>query len=336
MNKRFKSILILALVVAILAPSAFAQGQSEKKDKIVIGVSWNEQIHSLIQAWQDYMQAYGKEYGDKYGIEIEWVINVAGGDPIQQASNIEDLINQGVDVIVARAHDAAAIGSSIQAAHDAGIPFITFDRESSSVQPDAHVGADSYTQAVTTAQAFADLLEKNGVEGKCIELQGDLRDMNAVNRSNGWHAVEDARHVWETVVQIPTEWDPEKFLSGATNALEAHPEANCMFVASDFAFEGVQTALENAGKLHPAGEEGHIWIAAQDVNPQGYDAMLAGYIDVATTYDAYFHAVELVHTAVRLAEGDPIGATKILVPGRVATADTVADMPYIWARDYQD
>ena len=149
-------------------------------------------------------------------------------------------------------------------------------------------------------------------------------------------AVEDARGVWETVVQIPTEWNPEKFLSGATNALEAHPDANCMFVASDFAFEGVITALENARKLYPSGEEGHIWIAAQDVNPQGYDAMLNGYIDVATTYDAYFHAVELVHTAVRLAEGDPIGATKILVPGRVATVDTVADMEYIWARDYED
>jgi ABC-type sugar transport system substrate-binding protein len=64
--------------------------------------------------------------------------------------------------------------------------------------------------------------------------------------------------------------------------------------------------------------------------------MLKGYIDVATTYDAYFHAVELVQMAVRLAEGDPVGATRILVPGRVATPDTVGDMEYIWARDYHD
>ena len=336
MNKHIKSLLVLALVVAVLLPTAFAQGQTAKKDKITIGLSWNEKIHSLIQAWQDYMQAYAKEYGEKYGIEIEWVINVAGGDPTQQASNIEDLINQGVDVIVARAHDAAAIGASITAAHQAGIPFITFDRESSAVKPDAHVGADSYTQAVTTAEAFAELLKENGVQGKCIELQGDLRDMNAVNRSKGWHDVEEALGAWETVVQIPTEWDPGKFLSGTANALEAHPDANCMFVASDFAFEGVLTALENAGKLHPTGEEGHIWIAAQDVNPQGYEAMLNGYIDVATTYDAYFHAVELVHMAVRLAEGDPVGAPKILVPGRVATPATLPDMEFIWARDYKD
>jgi ABC-type sugar transport system substrate-binding protein len=72
----------------------------------------------------------------------------------------------------------------------------------------------------------------------------------------------------------------------------------------------VQTALEKPGKLHPTGEEGHIWIAAQDVNPQGYDALMNGYIDVVTTYDAYFHAVELVVMAVRLAEGEPVGAPK--------------------------
>ncbi|HVO70390.1 MAG TPA: hypothetical protein VMT24_10110 [Aggregatilineaceae bacterium] len=98
----------------------------------------------------------------------------------------------------------------------------------------------------------------------------------------------------------------------------------------------MQTALEKPGKLHPTGEEGHIWIAAQDVNPQGYDAMLKGYIDMATTYDAYFHAIELVVMAVRLAEGDPVRASRVLVPGRVATADTVGKMDYIWARDYHD
>ena len=202
--------------------------------------------------------------------------------------------------------------------------------------PDAHVGANSYLQAVSTAEAFADLLEANGVQGRCIELVGDLRDMNAVNRSNGWNDVGARRGVWETVVQVPTEWNPERFLTGTANALEAYPDANCMFVASDFAFSAVQSALENAGKLHPTGEEGHIWIAAQDLNPQGYEAMLAGYIDVATTYDAYFHAVELVNVAVRLARGDQLGVTSILVPGRVATPAELPNMEFIWARDYTD
>ena len=180
------------------------------------------------------------------------------------------------------------------------------------------------------------MLKNNNIEGKAIEVLGDLVDMNAVYRSQGWHEVEKARGQWETIVQVPTEWKAEKFRSGVVAALAAHPEANCMFVASDFCFSAVELALEEAGRLAPTGDPKHVWIAAQDVNPQGYDAMLNGYIDVATTYDAYFHAVEAIWTIVPLALGETGIGTNHLVPGRVATPDTVADMPYMWAKDYKD
>ncbi|NDJ62107.1 MAG: sugar ABC transporter substrate-binding protein, partial [Chloroflexi bacterium] len=176
-----------------------------------------------------------------------------------------------------------------------------FDRASAVVPPNAHVGADSYNQAITTAEAFAALLAENGVTGQCIELQGALTDINAVNRSQGWQDVEATTDVYTTLVQVPTEWNPELFRSGTANALQANPDANCMFVASDFAFSAVQSALEAADRWAPAGEEGHMWIAAQDLNPQGLEAMEGGYIDVATTYDAFFHAIEAVNAIGALA-----------------------------------
>lgn len=329
-----RKILCLTVVFMLIFSLVAFGGQAPKK--IVVGLSWNEKMHSLIQAWEDYMKQYSQEYGQEHGVKFEWIINVADSNPSQQASNIEDLINQGVNVIIARAHDAAAIGASVRAAREAGIPFVTFDRESSTMKPDAHVGADSYNQAISTAEYFAKLLKEKGIKGKCIELMGDLRDMNAVYRSKGWHKVEDEQKVWETVIKVPTEWNPEKFMTGTANALQAHPEANCMFIASDFCFTAVQGALENAKRLAPAGAEGHMWIAAQDVNPQGYDAMVKGYIDVATTYDAYFHAVEAVKAIARLASGENLDGKKFLVPGRVATPQNVNDLKYMWARDYKD
>ena len=57
--------------------------------------------------------------------------------------------------------------------------------------------------------------------------------------------------------------------------------------------------------------------------------------DVATTYDAYFHAVELVNVLGRIAWGDPV-QPRYLVPGRVAVPATVGTMDNIWARDYKD
>ncbi len=331
--KKLAFVMLVCLLVSLTPTVAWAADPEVKTYKI--GLSWNEKIHSLIQAWQDYMQSYGENIGARRNMKFEWIINVADGDPARQASNIEDLINQQVDIIVARAQDAGAIGASIKAAKQAGIPFVTFDRESATEQPTSHVGADSYNQALSTARAFAKILADNGVQGKCIEVMGDLVDMNAVNRSKGWHDVEKELGQWETVVQVPTEWKAEKFKSGTANALAAHPEANCMFVASDFCFTAVQSALEDAGRWFPVGQEGHMWIAAQDVNPQGYEAMKNGYIDVATTYDAFFHAVELMNVVSRILEGD-IVQPRYLVPGRVATPATVELMDNMWARDYKD
>ncbi len=198
-----------------------------------------------------------------------------------------------------------------------------------------HFPADAM-EALRHDWTLAELLDENGVKGQVVELMGDLRDVNAVMRSDGWHKVEDGTDAWETIVQVPTEWNPEKFRSGTANAFEANPDANAMFVASDFCFTAVQSALEAADRWYPTGHPDHVWIAAQDVNPQGYDAMAGGYIDVATTYDAYFHAVELVEVIGRLHNGEDLGGESFLVAGRVATPDNVDKLDYMWARDYAE
>src|SRR5260221_3717875 len=138
--RRFAMVLLACLMLLSGNLSVKSQGTTLKT--IRVGVSWNEKMQSLVQAWQDYMQQYGEAFGKKWNVKFEWVINVADGDPVQQAANIEDLISKKVDVIVARAQDAAAIGSSIKAAQAAGIPFITFYRQALGVDPASHVVSD--------------------------------------------------------------------------------------------------------------------------------------------------------------------------------------------------
>jgi ribose transport system substrate-binding protein len=300
-------------------------------------VSWNEQIHSLIKAWEDYMQTYGVDSGPKNGIKFEWIINVANSDAVQQANNIQDCINQKVDVIVARAEDSGTIGASITAAKAANIPFITLDRvaAASGPQPTAHVGEDSYKQALSTATAFAKLLKDKGVQGKCIEFEGDLLDMNAVFRHQAWTEVEKSAGAWTTVATVPTQWKPELFYSGGLNALQAHPEANCIYTASDFTFSSIENALQAVDKLAPTGDPKHVWVAADDLHPQGYAAMIKKYIDVGTTFEVYDQAVLLVDVLTKIALGQPVDASN-LVSGRLATSDMVEKMSHLYARDYTD
>lgn len=328
----------VALGLSVLLSLAFASTAMAQDDAkpVKVGLSWNEYDVTLVNAWETYMKSEAESQGADAGLTYEWVVNAAGGDPARQAANIEDLINQGVDIIIARAEDAAAIGASIRAADEAGIPFVTFDRASTTATPVAHVGGDSYAQGLSTAEAFAEMLAANGVDGRCIEVQGSLTDQNAVNRSNAWNEVDAGSDAYETIVQVPTEWDATLFLSGTANALQANPDANCIFLASDFAITSVQSALESAGKWAPTGEADHIWLATQDLFPEALAAMEAGYIDVTTTYDAYEHAKEAVRvlTAI-LSGGDPAcGEDGCLVAGRVATQENAATLENLWSREF--
>ena len=310
-----------------------AAGTADAKD-FTVGLSWNAMDNQLPVKWQEYLQSEGQRQGEAAGITFKWIINVANADPTRQAANIEDLINQNVNLIIARAEDASAIGASIRAAKQAGIPFMTFDRQSATTKPTAHVGGDSYDQGKTTAEALVALLKDKGVQGKCIELQGALTDVNALNRSRAWHAVTDNSGVITTVESVPTEWNPDLFRSGSVNALRAHPEANCMFLASDFAWPAVQSALEGAGRWAKTGDPKHVWIATQDMFPEAVKAMQQGYIDVGTTYDAYAHAREAIRVAILIAKGEPIDCPDniCLAKGRLVTQQNVNSLPNLWSR----
>ena len=323
------------LGAALLAGlAAFAPAHAEP---LKVGFSLDTKESSLQTAWEAFLRSEGEAQGKAAGYDVEWTINVANADPARQAANIDDLITAGVDVIIARAFDSGAIGTSIKAAKDAGIPFVTFDRGSTSGKPTAHVGGDSYDQARSTALAFAEILKKAGIKGKCIELQGMLTDINAVNRSKAWNEVAKVSGQYETIVQVPTEWNPELFLSGLTNALTAKPEANCVFAASDFAFPSIQAALEKADRWAPTGQPKHMWLATTDLLSAAVKPMEDGYIDVSTTWDAYLQAKEAVRVIIALKKGeDPkCGPDGCLAKGRTITPATIKDTPNLWSRDFK-
>ncbi|WP_152513755.1 sugar ABC transporter substrate-binding protein [Sinorhizobium meliloti] len=323
----------MRMVLGGVLASFVAVGAVHAEEK-TIGLSWNSKENEIVGKWEEYLQSEAARQGKEAGIEFKFIINVADNDPTRQAANIEDLINQGVDLIIARGEDSAAIGSSIRAAKRADIPFITFDHGSTSQKPDAHVSGDSYNQAKTTAEAFVALLKEKGVKGQCIELQGALKDVNAVNRSKAWHEVTDTSGVVTTLQSVPTEWNPEIFRSGTVNAFRANVDANCIFLASDFAISAVRSALESMDKWHPASDPKHVYIASQDIFPEAVTAMEGGYIDVGTTFDAYEHAKEAIRVAIALIkkEDPKCGPDGCLAAGRVATPANIDSLPNLWSR----
>ena len=323
-------------LIAVLLLAATAVTPAIAKD-IRVGLSWDARESALNQAWEDYMIEEAEKQGKPLGINVEWVVNMANNDSSRQAANIEDLINSGVDIIIARALDAGAIGASIRTAKAADVSFITFDRASSGVQPVAHVGGDSRDQAKVLGEEFVKILDSNDVQAQCVEVQGSLADINAINRTEEFAKLADANDNITIIAQIPSEWNPERVLSGLTDALRSNPETNCLLLASDWAIDAVQAAAEKFDKWHPTGEPGHLWIASNDLLTSAITAMEDGYIDVSVTWDARSQATEAVRVMLAIAQGEDPGCSDegCLAKGSVATPANIKSMTDYWARNYQ-
>ena len=106
-----------ASLTAAFAPAAFAQD-----DALTVGVSWSnfqeERWKTDEAAIVAALDAAGAEY----------VSADAQSSSSKQLADVESLIAQGVDALIILAQDSAAIGPAVQAASDAGIPVVGYDR----------------------------------------------------------------------------------------------------------------------------------------------------------------------------------------------------------------
>ena len=90
-------------------------------DGIKIGVSFATLQEERWQTDLGIMEAKAKELG------VEIVSQSANGDENLQISQAENMITQGIDVLVVIAQNGAAAAPIVESAHNAGIPVIAYD-----------------------------------------------------------------------------------------------------------------------------------------------------------------------------------------------------------------
>jgi ABC-type sugar transport system substrate-binding protein len=301
-------------------------------------MSWAHKNDSLFYGMEKSLtDAVAAEAKKRGYTDVKWVHVICDDNAQKQASDIEDLITQKVDLIVSYAQDSTAIGASIEAAHAAKIPFICYDRNADPkvTQPDAFIGLDTVAQAYTTGVALFKSMKDAGVTPTdVISIVGDLADQNALNRIQGFKKAADEFGV--TVKQeVPSEWNSDKAQAGFSAAFQANPNCNTVLIASDFIITSVQSVLENSNKWIPNGKEGHIWVGSQDVFPVGLQFIRDGYIDQDGAYDLAAMAKAFAPVALDLIEGKAPANGKITVTGTVVNKANVDTLPDLWARDYE-
>ncbi|WP_255272101.1 substrate-binding domain-containing protein [Actinomadura madurae] len=119
---RLRGIAAAALCVVLAATGCSGSDASEKGRK-TIGVSFAAPRIALYSGMQKGIQAEAKKLG------VDVVFTDAGGDPLKQANDINDLIAKNVDGILVSAIDSKAIVAPLNAAKAAKIPVMTVARD---------------------------------------------------------------------------------------------------------------------------------------------------------------------------------------------------------------
>jgi D-xylose transport system substrate-binding protein len=223
-------------------------------DGCVVGVSWNNYQEERWAKWDEpALQAAIEAGGGSY------VSNDAKSSAETQASNVENLISQGANVLVILAQDGTAIKPSVANAVANGVPVIAYDRliEDPGV---LYITFDNVEVGRMEAEAvFAEV-----PEGKYVIIKGNAADANADFLRDGYEevigeavAAGDIEIVGETYTD---NWDPaiaqtqmEQFLTAENNDIDAVLSEN------DGMAGGVIAALEAqglAGEIPVSGQDG--------------------------------------------------------------------------------
>lgn len=178
----------------------------------------------------------------KQGIEITTVD--AQNDPAKQTSDIEDLIQQGVDALVINPTDSAAIVAAIESANSAGIPVITVDRSAEGGEVVSHIASDNVAGGKMAGEF---ILEQLGNKGKLVELEGIPGSSAARERGEGFHSAVDGVEGVEVAAKQAADFDRAKGLTVMENILQSNKDIQAVFAHNDEMALGALEALAAAG-----------------------------------------------------------------------------------------
>ncbi|MTD13897.1 substrate-binding domain-containing protein [Nakamurella sp. YIM 132087] len=170
-------------------------------------------------------------------------------DVNQQISQVETLINAGVDAIVLLPFDGAQMTEVARKAMDAGIEVVNVDRVfSSPFSYRTYIGGDNYGMGVSAGTFIGQQLKDNGVTDPVIaEIQGIASLPLTVDRSKGFA---DALNTFGFSVtnQVSAEFTADSGEEVTANLLQAAPRIDAIWNHDDDQGVGVLAAIETAGR----------------------------------------------------------------------------------------
>ncbi|VDN48045.1 ribose ABC transporter (ribose-binding lipoprotein) (modular protein) [Petrocella atlantisensis] len=237
MKKVLVVLLTMVMVVSLLAACG-------KKEEEMTG--GGEKVGLIVSTLNNPFFVTLKEGAEAKATELgmELVVLDSQNDPAKELANMEDLLTQGVSVILINPTDSDAVVGAIAMANEKDIPVITLDRGANGGEVVTHIASDNVAGGVMAGEYIAELL---GGSGNVVELEGIAGTSAARDRGQGFNDAIGTTDI-EVVAKQVADFDRTKGLSVMENILQAQPEIDAVFAHNDEMALGALTAVEASGR----------------------------------------------------------------------------------------
>jgi len=301
--KKFRNILLMLLIAVFAFTSCGVEGQNNEKAKenkpeesatttegsYKVGVSLSTLNNPFFISIREGVDEIAKNES------VETIVTDAQNDSSTQSNQVEDLITQGVDLIIVNPVDSTAIAPSIQKANEANIPVICVDRGSDEGELLSFIASNNIEGGKMAGEY---ILEQVGENAEVIQLEGIPGASSTRERGQGFEEATSGKI--NLVASQTANFDRAEGLTVMENLLQAHPDVKAVFCQNDEMALGAREAIKASGK--------DIVVVGFDGNDDAVEAVKNGELSATVAQQPKEMGKIAMETALKHLKGETVEA----------------------------
>jgi len=292
-----RSLFVILAVLVVLTACGRGGPAKQGARPLTIGLSLDTLREERWQRDRDLFVARAQALGARV------LVQAANNNEVVQNAQAENLLTQGVDVLVVAPHNSKTAATIVEAAHRAGVPVIAYDRLINDSDVDLYISFDNER----VGELQAGYAVQRAPRGRYVLIGGSPADNNALLFHKGQMNVLQpivARHAIEIVTdQYAADWQPVQALKIMENALTRNDNHVDAVVASNDGLAGgaIQALAEQ-------GLAGKIVVTGQDAELSACQRVVAGTQSMTIYKPIRTLATKAAEIAVAMAKKQPYEA----------------------------
>ncbi len=267
------------------------------------------------------MRRGAQEAADRLGVRLEVQAAEREIDVEKQMQIVENMIQTGVQALIVAPSGSREIVSALVKARDAKVPVVIVDTRideaaatAAGVHTETFVGSDNYEGG---RLAGGHMVKATGGKARVAILEGIPGHETGDSRLRGFRdAVKDTPGI-TIVASQPANWERDQGFNVFQNMLQAHPDIDAVFAASDLMALGAIEAIAAAGKA------GKIRVVGFDALDDAKKAIAAGTMDASVAQFPAEMGRVAVESAVKVIRGEKL-SPNTMVKLEMVTKDSLA------------